>query len=572
MANYSKSKVNPNAPIFLLKIGDTDLTLQNSPEMGEYVISFSKTQSAEDTANDIKIRLFDKTALMVEWYIVQGYKRIEFQYGMDESNLSRRYVAHIKNYEPEFTGSGHIILTLDVQLGELGSLTNSEISKAYENNSPSAIVQQIAQEEGWKIGKIVTTQKVAFKESYLRQGQTAEDFIRETLIKDSVSLDGKTDYTFYLDFNTKGETCCYFLPKDSEVDYSNVKTYEFIIGSGNESEIVISFTPNYDGVLQHLLGGDSSTNTLSVETPGMSYLTNTIVGSYPNGGIKRRVGSSTYNDTEAGKVAEYLWTKMAVLDNTAQLVLRGDASFYIQAYIVIVVLTPDGYFHHSSGLYQVLTVSDDIEGGNYTTTLELVKRSMQVNADGTISPSDPVSSMYKDNGGTSVSNSISPGASVDEQFLRRFCNAYNGCKYSQDYRTGTSSYDCSSVVNAILGDMGIKVPWSTTGIGIGYKDSWGTKIWESGKGTLTVDMIKPGYIGLYNSGGAGHTWIFINNTTMFHAANPGDGVLYQDLTEYYVKQLNSKPSGRAVVWAPPTSTETPIKNNGIKSRNYPNLN
>ena len=705
------SKVNPFAPIFYLRIGDTDFTLQNSPEMGEYVISFSMNRSAEDMANDIVIRLFDRTALMIEWYILQGYKSVTFQYGMDESNLSKKFKANIKDYTISFLPSRAMVLELTLQLGELTDQHVDETSKTYKTNKPCEVVKMIAKEMGWKEGKITKTKPVTSLERFNRQGETAEDFIKQVLVPKAVSTSGQTNYTFYIDYDNTGSPCVFFLPKDESLETTDIKTYQIIIGGGDEGgtdvETVISFTPNYGGILQALasfnasstnglnmatpsgtglgssdelspdeeieivdslesntgliestlngvkvyrkkqtlsvydgtsttkcevidslfgeqtasimgetnawykvktcnyvigwvrkvdcslhppdasidnviqsntdnsnsIGGSVGYRDVDIEVPTIDTLTNTLVKPYNKSSIKRRIGSSTFTDEDAGKVAEYLWTKMCALDNTAELVLRGDASFFIQAFVLVVVLTPDGYFHHSSGLYQVLEIVDDIEGGSYTTTLNLVKRTLIVNDDGSISPGQATGYMYatsQDSQGGM--NTTGAGTSLEESNLRKVCDAYNGKKYSQSARTGPNSYDCSSLVNAVMGDMGISVNWSTTADCISKKGTWGTVIWESGKGqTLTADMLKSGYIGCYNQGGSGHTWIFLDETTIFHAAGKNKGVLYADLTEYYVKKLNSCNSGRAVVIAPPASSGSPVKNNNIKSSNYPDL-
>ena len=311
---------------------------------------------------------------------------------------------------------------------------------------------------------------------------------------------------------------------------------------------------------------------VNIEVPTLEDLKNAIVSPYTNSSIERIIGGAAYTEEEAGRIAEYLWTKMSALDNSAELVLRGDSSFTVQSFVTIVVLTPDGFFHHSSGVYQVLEIVDDISGGSYTTTLNMVKRTLVVNEDGTIEPGQATGYMYKNSqsgGGQNPSNG-GPGLSLDEQNLRKICDAYNGKAYSQQARLGPNSYDCSSLVNTIMGDLGISVPWATTAQGIQMKDQWGTKVWEPGSGTLTKDMIKPGMVGCYNINGSGHTFIFINENTIFHAAGKSKGVLYADNVDYYLKKFNSMSSG-AVVWTPPASTGSPVKNIA-KSCNYPELN
>ena len=329
-------------------------------------------------------------------------------------------------------------------------------------------------------------------------------------------------------------------------------------------------------VINAISNGGLSNPAYVLEVPTLESLTNEVLNPYVDNGIIRRVGASNYTSEEMGRVAQYMWTRAQALANTAQLTLRGDASFTTMSFVAIVVLTPDGFFHHSSGLYQVLEISDDIDGGEYTTTLNLLKLGLNVNEDGSISVRDPSQVLFPtgigDNGstnnnGSDGNSSLGSGGTVDQSALKSICDQYNGCAYSQANRTGPNSYDCSSLVNAIMGDLGVKVNWSTTAQGVQKvgNGEWGQVIWSSKSGqTLTADMIPPGAIFIYNNGSSGHTGIFVDSNTVFHASTPSKGVLYTS-GSYYVNYLNNY-SGNAYVVIPPQSTGSPLENNGINSR------
>ena len=122
--------------------------------------------------------------------------------------------------------------------------------------------------------------------------------------------------------------------------------------------------------------------------------------------------------------------------------------------------------------------------------------------------------------GTSVNGgaSLAAGGTINETALRAILDKYNGCKYSQSARTGPNSYACSSLVNVVMGDLGISVNWGTTAVGVQKvgNGEWGQVVWQKGQGTLTASMIACGDVFVYNNGSSNHTGIFVNSEQMFH--------------------------------------------------------
>ena len=205
IVNYAK--VNPCSPIFYLKIGETEVTQSNSVYGVENFISFSMKLTAIDVASDIEIIAYDDSALALEYEILKGYQNVKFQFGQDLNNMSKMYDAQITDYDLEFAGLG-VKLTIKLILGAVGA--TSEESKSY-TGTPSDIVKQIAEEEGWEIGTIVACRKNT-KDTFTRSGKTVSDFITQDLVPKAVSTTGETNYTFYTTSN-EGKTVVNFGPQ-----------------------------------------------------------------------------------------------------------------------------------------------------------------------------------------------------------------------------------------------------------------------------------------------------------------------------------------------------------------------
>lgn len=527
------AKVNPCSPIFYLKIGETEVTYSKSKYGVDNVMSFSMKLTAMDVASDIQIIIYDSTMFLFEYEILRGYTQVQFKFGQDLTNMSNLYTATITDYELEFTGGGEQ-LTISLLLG--GSTVSSEESTSYEG-TPSEVVRQIAKEEGWKIGKIVDCDSSTSK-TYNRTGQSAIDFIKQTLIPEAKSTEGVTNYTFYTTSDGDGNTVINFEPMEgSSVDKYMV--YEMVIGQDHEA--VISFRPSFKGLMYTLLGSTPQTseelqsnsnstdnNQAGVSVLSVDELTNTLVSSYTTSkSIVKRVGSSSYNGTQMGKIAEFLFTKSVTLSNSAELEIRGDASIVPQSFVVIIVLTKDGYFHHSSGLYQVLEVSHDLDMGNFTTTLNMFRRGMNVGEDGSITLLGPSESKFNPVvvNGVSTSSVASTGNLqgnfVSSQDIRTiFDDKYKGLPYRLGAK-GPNAYDCSGFCSSMLQDLVKKNGGSFKYVGSTSQFMELTDVevpWD-------VNQMQPGdclvFIGNQSNGSVNrHVVMVVDSSTVCHAGSP----------------------------------------------------
>ena len=693
LTNAQKAKVNPSSPIFYLKIGNTEITKHNTPRGAQHVVSMSVTESAYGVYSDIVFTLFDDSALLVEYEIQQGFTNVEFYYGMDTTSCCSPRKCFIKDYDIEFTGGGMMLTLQCVGLDQAlaGNGIFDETPKVYKGKI-SDVVHQICDELGYEIGKIVETNDDpnAKETGWQTTGFHVVNFIRQELCTSAMSVDGQSDYVFYVK-DIDGKATAFFEPS-LRPTVEAYDTYEYVIGK--EHENIISFKPEYKGLLSYVVGEgamqrqglqdspvtettqDTQSSTeetpstysrtkdkpiqgeiisamigrdvypkdggllkvytgtnskecdvvttlknqewadivaetaswykvktylgkegwvrkvdVSVGTPGKNfkdenndnmadepnepsndandgytttptdtYMTDTNfqniaskLEKYDMGVIApsidnlknifiqpyksdttfhRYVGSSSYNAEELGKVAEYLFKSSAALMPTAQLELRGNALLDTMSFVLVVVLTKDKLFHHSSGLYQVLEIQHDIDMGEYTSTLNMIKRAMKIGTDGSIELLD-VGDAFISNPGLATDNSggNNPGTgndgteimngpvieSASSDTIRRYADKYIGLPYIWG-GTGPDGYDCSGFVQRVLSDMGYKIPRTTSEI-VNYGE---LVPWDK-------SQIRPGDCLVYNQNGAGHVVIVVDSETIAHAPGRGKKLEYKKI-------------------------------------------
>ena len=289
---------------------------------------------------------------------------------------------------------------------------------------------------------------------------------------------------------------------------------------------------------------DQVTNNSNVQVvvPTIDKLTNNLItASTDTKLIKRRVGTSSYNSQDLGKLAEYLFTRSVTLSNSAELVLRGDASLQPQSFVAIMILTKDGFFHHSSGLYQILEVSHDLDMGNYTTTLNMFRRGMEVGEDGSIRLLDAGDSTFSsnlagNNGGTSPTGPTSGGNTpaaggitgdfvTSDEIMQQFDSKFKGLPYRLGAKGAypQSSYDCSGFVCAMVKELA-KAHGGDTRIDIGGTQSMIVDYANYSVG-WNQSNLQPGdiLIGVNDDQSHGvdrHVVMYVGNGTICHAGSP----------------------------------------------------
>lgn len=135
-----------------------------SSKDNNYILSFSTNVVSEtgDSApqeDDIRISIVDRTGALIDSILGQLYADtvIVYSYGYEYGEMSEEMEATLKGYGSTITPQGERI---DIQLTTNSSAdaeNSDENDTGTYSGSPSEIVKQIAEEEGWELGDIEPT-------------------------------------------------------------------------------------------------------------------------------------------------------------------------------------------------------------------------------------------------------------------------------------------------------------------------------------------------------------------------------------------------------------------------------
>lgn len=426
---HKKKLPNPYVSYVKLSIGEFEF----SPIPPEYLLEFSYERlidSNQGTGNKFSFKLFDKSAMDLEYYIAQGLDEVVFQYGVYGGKESKKFKGKITAYDTDFTTSGSILSIEGISTG-LGSFGDPK-SESYEGGKPSDIVRKIAKEEDWDIGSIEDTEIVYEDDSkktpkkFIRTNKDAMTFITSDLVPVSKSNKHKdSNYVCYFEdvYDEKSEefnSKVFFVSqgwKDDQkkakendesgvLDDGGIIIYEFEIGTGPESD-VLDFNPQYNGLLTAILGSNEvdviTVNALSNEMFNVK-ITNSDEEKAKKDSEKKKADEKTADKDgkvteskskriipipqtsldEARKIAASMWYKQANQSYKASMTILGDPTIEPLKFasVLNIPVNDTGLPHHSSGVYVIVKVIDTItENGIFTSELELVRNGLNVSLD-----------------------------------------------------------------------------------------------------------------------------------------------------------------------------------------------
>lgn len=438
---------NPYYAFVELTIGKFNMTL-NPPE---HLVQFTYTRKPLNASNKFIITLFDETAMMVEYQLLKGFKEVKFRYGYVNGVVSPVYSGMVTEYDVDFTSAG-ATLNIEGLSSSISSFSNPK-TKTYKDMKIHEIVKAIAKEEGWIEGNIVPCQSVSDGDSknktFTRNNQAAQVFITNELIPYAKSAKGgDSNYVLNFEDNSKG-TKVNFYPiiqasKSSKSSSAATTDYEFQWGSAERNSKVISFNPDYSGTLSLMSGGatveaetvDKIANEMfSVKYDNDTDKDRTTLGSkatYDYKGAKRKIGGSSYTMDEMKNIAAYMWYSHSTFPVTAELVVMGDPNLNAFDMISMVMLNKDGLPHHSSGVYLIKEIEDDIAGGSFQSKMSLFRNAIEVGVDSS--------------GGVNVTMSTTYPAASNTNSSGNAASANNSAAVA-----GTST---SQIVNVAMGQKG----------------------------------------------------------------------------------------------------------------------
>lgn len=353
------------------------------------------SNNGNGAGNELSITLHDDTAILLEEEIRNGYDKVTFKYGYANGPVSSLYECTITNYGLDFQSTG-AVLTLNCVTK--GTSNNESKSKVYKNGIDDAI-REIAKEENWEVGKLEPTNEVLDSEGELktleRNNMSATEFITSVLIPISTSKStGIGGYKIWFTDSANKVVINYAPPynvEESDADFRTKAKYQYEWGTGKNSE-VLSFSPNIESI-----SGNFSDDTMSVEATTLDTISNNLYAfKYSNGNnyykldgsgnmvaynnpIKLNSSSLSYSELKNKSIA--MWYIMSNRQYEATLEITGNPNLDIMDKISITMLNRYGLPHHSTGVYTITGIDDSISGGNFTTTLSLIRNPLSVSTE-----------------------------------------------------------------------------------------------------------------------------------------------------------------------------------------------
>ena len=237
----------------------------------------------------------------------------------------------------------------------------------------------------------VTTSGTGYR-VYNRENMGPLEFINNILVPDAISSEtGSGNYRAWTE-SKNGKTFLNFVTTEYQFKQDVSFNYIFNVGNDSGKSPVISFKPTYN-IIPDVNGGTSSTINLSADI--LDKFTNEMFSfNYGKGGstfnltesVKKQTGSDQvkyfsgtgYTQKELERMAANLWLKYSSLSMKASMDILGDPNIRVGTMVSVLCIMPSGIPHLSSGVYLITGVTHNITGGTYTTSLEMLRNTIDV--------------------------------------------------------------------------------------------------------------------------------------------------------------------------------------------------
>lgn len=392
-------------------VGDENIVY--TPNTGpRRLMSFTSVRRTEISGyNRFEAVLFDENWYEVESLLAMNYRNLLFRYGYytpDGNMLSNWASGSITNLIPQIVIDG-VILNITGQ-----SLAfNRDHYQCFERRYRtwggakyriSDIVQQIANENDWILWDWTSTKALTdfsdlydtmpIDKEYHQMGMTDLAFIKHILIPHALT-DSDEIGGYRLWFNdqmtTKWEKpIIFFKPYDYEVK-TITREYRFMRGHMGYGEVK-EWNPDLSERWKAVLGANFMKNTGigDVDKSVVTYLAKSKV-------TKENIGQDRARDffqrIVSGRIStgNDVNTRVAINEDIrkffvqscrdahlggvirAELVITGDPNRNPHEQIRVICVTNDGTTHYSSGIYEIVEITDLIDLSGYTTTMQLNK-------------------------------------------------------------------------------------------------------------------------------------------------------------------------------------------------------
>ena len=260
----------------------------------------------------------------------------------------------------------------------------SQVTEDYKTKYPHEAFIQICNKLGWKYNTYATK---AISDKINISGETYNYFINHFLVNNAESINGDTDYVFWMVDNSGfrygqyvKDVDAFFLPQ-SRIRGGNVVA-EYQAGVVYSQDL-ISFKTSYKGSQLLGVGTDVELRGMAEDTKLPVIFKKTLnargIGeqeSMVNEHNLRAVrimprSTDTMSNAEIKTYASWIKGQRAVY--TAEMEAKGNTRLRVGSSIYMLVMTPAGNPHHSTGKYLITSVTENINSNGYTTACQLTK-------------------------------------------------------------------------------------------------------------------------------------------------------------------------------------------------------
>jgi len=373
-------------------VGDGPPTSFGYPKL----ISFTLTRATENMGTELTFRMIDTDFTLLKDILDPVYEwvpDIEYRFGWSEIKSPKRR-AIIKDMVPgEISRTGIEIELTCTDLGTMTGNTNTS-KKSSEGRTIVEEIQRIADKNRWELtiepcdiietedGRSKTDKKHRQK-VYYQRGMTDLQYVTH-LVKDARLTKGGGRPKVQM-FEGYESSHLYVGPYKEAQEVKVQRSY--VVQTQNMGK-VISFSPeiqslNQKGIIvSEVVSHDRETMAPIVEATGQKSFTGSPVEGNKMPGDPR-AGGRTFNKpprsrSEVLSGLENYYDAISKQVQTATLEVIGDPEIELNKPIAIAVPTPWGVLYPTSGIWTITEITDSIEGGSYTTTLNLMRRGADV--------------------------------------------------------------------------------------------------------------------------------------------------------------------------------------------------
>lgn len=361
-------------------IGDKLLT--SDPAKPNTLQSFEITR-IDGTGDKASFTIFDTNWEEIEKTFSDHWRDVHIQYGYVDSNLvSEKYNMMLQDYSISFNSTGVVLSVSALSTGAVSNL--SPITLPTGTKNPTEAVKMICRAIP---GVIVEDQNFDMTVDFSEDINIINDYPVTFIIDDIVNggattIDGEV-LSFHIDSTNRAYFKKFaFLPPSAEG--RKIRTY--IYQKGYDSvvqDLTFDIKGVFGGTTKYGIASgiqsvfiDPSDKSLHSHQEDSKSTATTSTGEFQSMDSRQSVPQVDPSGHDAEQMKRKLYYKVKK-DMTqmyeAQMSIIGDPTIRLLDDIRIINVTDEGFLHHTSGIYKVLGIVDNVDGGVMTTSLKLIR-------------------------------------------------------------------------------------------------------------------------------------------------------------------------------------------------------